>query len=256
MPFSPRPLARLVILALLASPLALAADPAATPAAKPAAKPATKAAAKSPAKPAAATPSHSIGVQMGESLHRAGVSDELDYDAFLAGLKEGLAGKASTDEDRSAAQQFIGDIRNHLLEHNHAAAKAFLAKNGSAAGVVTTASGLQYRIVAAGDENGAAPGPNDKVTVNYRGKLLDGTEFDSSYARGTPATFPVSGVIKGWTEALQLMKPGAKWQLFVPPELAYDANSRPPIPPGSLLVFDVELLSVAPPAPAAPANKD
>jgi len=92
--------------------------------------------------------------------------------------------------------------------------------------------------------------------VQYRGKLLDGTEFDSSYSRGQPATFPVGGVIRGWQEALVMMKPGAKWTLWVPPELAYDMSSRPPIPPGSLLVFDVEMVSVAPAAaaPAAPAT--
>src|SRR5438270_271753 len=130
--------------------------------------------------------------------------------------------------------------------------------------VVTTASGLQYKVLNAG--NGDSPKKTDEVTVNYRGSLINGTEFDSSYKRGQPATFPVNGVIPGWTEALGLMKPGAKWELFVPPQLAYDMQSRPPIPPGSLLIFEVELLSVkgagtpapptssASPAPAQPAT--
>jgi FKBP-type peptidyl-prolyl cis-trans isomerase len=111
-------------------------------------------------------------------------------------------------------------------------------------------------VLAAGDLKAPAIKPADEVTVQYRGKLLDGSEFDSSYSRGVPATFKVGGVIKGWQEALVLMKPGAKWQLFVPPELAYDNSSRPGIPAGSLLIFDVELQSVkpneAPPAAAAP----
>jgi FKBP-type peptidyl-prolyl cis-trans isomerase len=124
--------------------------------------------------------------------------------------------------------------------------------------VVTTASGLQYQEVKAG--SGDSPKPKDTVVVNYRGTLLDGTEFDSSYKRGQPATFEVDQVIPGWTEALQLMKPGAKWRLFIPPQLAYDMRSRAPIPPGSALLFDVELMSVkaapaAPPAPPAAADK-
>ncbi len=253
-----RTLAASIALAFaLAAPATFAADekPAAT-AAKPAAKTAAKPAAKGGAKSTeAASPSRSIGLQMGEGLHRAGVGPgDIDVDAFVAGVRDGLGGKTSANEDRDRVQQFVNDLRARVLDRNHAEAKAFLAKNGKAAGVVTTASGLQYRIVEAGDGAAASPTANDKVTVNYRGKLLDSTEFDSSYARGTPASFPVNGVIKGWQEALQLMKPGAKWQLWVPPELAYDANSRPPIPPGSLLVFDVELISVAP--PAAPTARD
>jgi FKBP-type peptidyl-prolyl cis-trans isomerase FklB len=190
------------------------------------------------------TPSYSAGLQVGEGMHRAGITTELDLDAFTRGVKDALAGKASTPEDKERLNQFIAGVRDNIVTRNHAAARDFLAKNGSEKGIVTTASGLQYKIVEPGNAKASSPAATDKVTVQYRGKLLDGTEFDSSYSRGTPATFPVSGVIKGWQEALVLMKPGAKWQLFVPPELAYDANSRPPIPPGSLLVFDVELVSV------------
>ncbi len=200
-----------------------------------------------PATPAAPSPSQSLGLQVGESLHRAGVTDEVDVDAFVRGLKDGLAGKAVAAEDTERVNTFITDIRRHIVDRNHAAAREFLTKNASAPGVVTTASGLQYRIVEPGDASASSPAPTDRVTVHYRGKLLDGTEFDSSYSRGAPAVFPVNGVIKGWQEALGLMKPGAKWQLFIPPELAYDANSRPPIPPGSLLLFDVELVAVGAP---------
>jgi FKBP-type peptidyl-prolyl cis-trans isomerase len=142
------------------------------------------------------------------------------------------------------------------LGRNKAAAKDFLTKNGQEKGVKTTASGLEYKVLIPGDAKAPAVAPTDEVTVNYRGKLLDGSEFDSSYARGQPATFKVNGVIKGWQEALVLMKPGAKWQLFVPPELAYDASPRPGIPAGSLLNFEVELVSVksseAAPSAAAP----
>jgi FKBP-type peptidyl-prolyl cis-trans isomerase FklB len=214
----------------LAAPLAALAD------AKPAAAPA--------AAQAAPSPSYSAGLQVGEGMHRAGFTTEIDVDAFARGLKDALAGKVSTPEDRDRLNQFIAEIRNNVVTRNHTAAREFLAKNAGVKGVVTTASGLQYKILEAGDAKAASPGPSDKVTVQYRGTLIDGTEFDSSYARGTPASFQVNGVIKGWQEALVLMKPGAKWQLFVPPELGYDANSRPPIPPGSLLLFDVELVSV------------
>ena len=124
------------------------------------------------------------------------------------------------------------------------AAQAFLAKNKTAPGVVTLPDGLQYKIVEAGKTDAASPIATDTVTVNYRGHLIDGTVFDSSYDRGQPATFPVGGVIKGWQEALQLMKPGAKWQLFVSPELAYGDAGQGKIQPGSLLIFDVELLSI------------
>ena len=209
-------------------------------------------AAEGDAKPAASADaiSYSAGVTIGEGLHRAGVTTEINVDAFERGFKDALGGKATTAEDRERLNQFMTDLRGAIGTRNHTAATAFLAKNGKEKGVVTTASGLQYRIVTAGDAKAASPQPTDQVLVQYRGKLLDGTEFDSSYSRGQPATFPVNGVIKGWQEALVLMKPGSKWEVFVPPELAYDMNSRPPIPPGSALVFDVELISIKAPAPA------
>ena len=124
----------------------------------------------------------------------------------------------------------------------------FLAENAKKPGVITTASGLQYKVVTPGA--GASPKPTDQVSVNYSGKLLDNTEFDASAKHGGPAKFGVNQVIPGWQEALTLMKPGAKYQLWIPPKLAYDLDSPPMIPPGSLLVFDVDLLSVAPPAAA------
>jgi FKBP-type peptidyl-prolyl cis-trans isomerase FklB len=128
---------------------------------------------------------------------------------------------------------------------NSQAAAAFLAENAKREGVQTTASGLQFRVIVEGD--GPSPTLNDVVRCNYRGSLLDGTEFDSSARHGGPAEFPVRGVIPGWTEALQKMKVGDKWQLFVPPDLAYGANPPgPPIEANSLLVFEIELLGVQP----------
>jgi FKBP-type peptidyl-prolyl cis-trans isomerase FklB len=212
--------------------------------------PAKAAAAKeAPAK--ASSASYSVGVSMGEQLRASGVPPELINAQQLAqGVHDAISGKASmTDKDRENLRGLVDSVG----ESNHRAAAKFLAENGKKSDVVTTASGLQYKVVAAGC--GASPKPNDEVTVNYRGTLINGTEFDSSYKRGQPANFQVNRVIPGWTEALGLMKPGAKWQLFIPPQLAYDLRSAPPIPPGSALIFEVELVSVkaAPPSAAQPA---
>ena len=129
-------------------------------------------------------------------------------------------------------------------------AKAFFAKNGTAEGVTTTSTGLQYQILTAAD--GKKPGKEDTVKVHYRGTLLDGTEFDSSYARGEPVTFPVNAVIPGWTEALQLMPVGSKWKIFIPSDLGYGAGGAgDKIGPNAALVFEVELLSIEPKAAAA-----
>ncbi|HEY6483160.1 MAG TPA: FKBP-type peptidyl-prolyl cis-trans isomerase [Steroidobacteraceae bacterium] len=194
--------------------------------------------------------SYSIGVSMGEQLHRAGFSaDSLALERLTQGLHDALAGKATmSQQDQVRITTLLQSVRSGLAEKNHAAAKAFLAENGKKKDIVTTSTGLQYHVIAEG--SGASPKPTDEVTVNYRGTLLDGTEFDSSYKRGKPATFPVRGVIPGWQQALVLMKPGAKWDVFIPPQLAYDEQSPPSIPPGSLLKFTVELIGVQP-APAA-----
>lgn len=239
-----RPAAALAAAALLGlSSLALAQG---TPA--PAAAAAQPKKAQSPAK-IKSEGSYSLGVSMGESLRRASIEpNSISTQRLLQGLHDALAGKATFGPaDQQNIRTMIVSARAHIGDANHAAARAFLARNGKKKGVMTTASGLQYEVVKAGQGN--APKPGDVVTVNYRGTLLNGTEFDSSYKRGQPATFPVDRVIPGWQEALTLMKPGAKWRLFVPPQLAYDLNSPPPIPPGSLLVFDVDLLKVQPPKP-------
>jgi FKBP-type peptidyl-prolyl cis-trans isomerase FklB len=126
---------------------------------------------------------------------------------------------------------------------NLSESKAFLAENGKKEGIKTLPSGLQYKVFAEG--SGKMPKAEDTVTVNYKGTLIDGTEFDNSYKRGQPATFQVKGVIKGWTEALQLMKEGSKWQFFIPPDLAYgEGGAGRSIPPNSTLIFEVELISV------------
>ncbi|MGH8258291.1 MAG: FKBP-type peptidyl-prolyl cis-trans isomerase [Steroidobacteraceae bacterium] len=196
--------------------------------------------------------SYSLGVLMGTQLHQFGLNERaVDFQKVAQGLKDVVSGKVqATAADGQKVQELIRQSRSVAAQKNQAAARRFLAENGKRPGVMTTPSGLQYKVVSAG--SGAPPSPTDQVTVNYRGTLLDGTEFDSSYKHGKPVTFAVNGVIKGWQEALVMMKPGAKWQLFIPPELAYGENSPPPIPPGSLLKFDVELLSVKPAGATTP----
>lgn len=190
-------------------------------------------------------------MNLGTSLHKQSVA--VDPNILLRGLKDALAGgKTALTEDqaRAALMQVQEDVRKKqqaLMQQAGEAARkegeAFLATNKSNDGVVTLPSGLQYKILTQG--TGPKPTASDSVVCNYRGTLIDGTEFDSSYKRGEPATFPISGVIKGWTEALQLMPVGSKWQLFVPSDLAYGERSpAPEIGPDSTLIFEVELLSI------------
>ena len=127
-----------------------------------------------------------------------------------------------------------------------AAAKGFLAKNAKAEGVTTLPSGLQYKVVRSGPAGGLRPQPNDEVKVNYEGKLVSGQVFDSSYERGMPAALPLDGLIPGWIEALQLMRPGDEWILYVPPELGYGGEDKGDIPPNSVLIFRIELIDVLP----------
>lgn len=186
--------------------------------------------------------SYSLGLLLGAQLPKLGLDEKtVDFQRFTQGLKDVMSGKAHPAQaDQQKVAMFV-------QQNNAAAARRFLAANGKRPGVKTTQSGLQYKVLSPG--NGASPQPTDQVTVNYRGTLLDGTVFDSSYERGQPATFALNKVIPGWQEALSMMKPGAKWQIFIPPELAYGPNSpAPQIPPNALLKFDVELLKVAPPS--------
>jgi len=227
---------------LAAAPIAGAQTPSPAPPAPPSPGPAASA----PADASGENPAYLFGLTFGEQLHSVGITDQLDTNAVARGVKEGLQGKKSTQADQQQIQQYVQSVMVAALARNKAAAQEFLRRNGREKNVKTTASGLQYKVLIPGNAKAAAVRPDDEVTVNYRGKLLDGTEFDSSYARGTPATFKINGVIKGWQEALVLMKPGAKWELFIPPELGYDSSPRPGIPAGSLLIFDVDLLSVLP----------
>ena len=250
----------LIAAALVSSATLVSAQNGAAPAAAPAGTtaPATAkkpTAAKSGAKTADTSPksqgSYAIGVSVGEHLSRAKVGpDQVSVEQIAQGIRDTLAGKAKMSQEyQSQIMALIQGARLSAAEPNHKAAAAFLADNGKKPGIQTTASGLQYKVVTAG--SGESPKATDQVQVNYTGKLLDGTVFDASERHGGPATFGVNQVIPGWTEALQLMKPGAKFQLWIPPKLAYDVDSPPTIPPGSLLVFDVELVSIKPPAPAA-----
>lgn len=194
--------------------------------------------------------SYSMGYQFGQSA-KANRFD-IDVDVYLSGLRDSLSGaKPALSQDEM--QDAVSGIQKRVMaaqqkemaasaEKNLAAGKAFMDENKKKPGVKTLPSGLQYKVITEG--SGKTPKETDQVTVNYKGTLITGTEFDSSYKRGQPATFPVKGVIPGWTEALQKMKEGSKWQLVIPPELAYGSRGMGPIPPNSTLVFEVELISV------------
>ncbi len=197
--------------------------------------------------------SYAIGMDMGGSLKRNSI--DIDIDALVKGLKDALAGgkmMMTEQEQRETLIAFQKEFQTKqqekmkaLAEKNKKEGEAFLAENKKKQGVKILPSGLQYKIITEG--KGASPKETDTVTVNYRGTLIDGTEFDSSYKRNEPATFPVKGVIKGWTEALQLMKEGAKWQLFVPSDLAYgERGAGGTIGPNATLIFEVELLKIGP----------
>ena len=191
--------------------------------------------------------SYGIGRQLGDQL-RQNPPPGVSLDAVIAGIRDAFSGAASrvSPEDLNASFAVIRDRMQAEAQRKAEAAagegKAFLAENAKREGVTTLASGLQYEVLTAGD--GAKPGLDAQVRTHYHGTLIDGTVFDSSYQRGQPAEFPVSGVIAGWTEALQLMGVGSKWRLYVPSELAYGAQGVGSIPPHSVLVFDVELLAV------------
>jgi FKBP-type peptidyl-prolyl cis-trans isomerase FklB len=218
------------------------AAPAPPPAAPPAAPPV----------PSTAEGGYLIGLKLGEQIHRTGIKDEVAVDDITRGLKDALAGKEMTRGDQEQLQVFVKATVDAITAKNRAAGKDYLEKNAKEKGVKTTASGLQYRVLIPGDLKAASPQPADTVTVQYRGMLTDGTEFDSSYERGKPQTFPMTGgVIKGFQEALTMMKSGSKWKIFLPPELGYDARPVGIIPAGSVLVFEVELQSITPPAAAA-----
>ena len=196
--------------------------------------------------------SYAVGLNLGRGIHKEAV--DVDPEILARGLRDGLsdAKPQMTDEEVQATLTELQkqvtahqqEVRQQATEKNKKAGEAFLAANKDKPGVVTLPSGLQYKIIEPG--TGPKPTASDSVVCNYRGTLIDGTEFDSSYKRGQAATFPVGQVIKGWTEALQLMPVGSKWQLFIPPDLAYGerGTNGGPIGPNETLVFEVQLVSI------------
>jgi FKBP-type peptidyl-prolyl cis-trans isomerase FklB len=201
-----------------------------------------------PAAPAvtAEVGSYDIGLMFGSQLANNGLGSALSRKALVRGLEEALSGKAVSAEQRNSAQQFTRDAREALAARNNHLARKFLEKNLRQDGVKTLASGLQYRVLAEGDPTGRAPDAADQVRVRYRASLADGTVIDRSEDHSQPAVFRMNYVIKGWREALSAMRSGAKWEVYVPPELGYGDNSPPPIPPGALIVYELELLRIEP----------
>jgi FKBP-type peptidyl-prolyl cis-trans isomerase FklB len=195
--------------------------------------------------------SYSIGMDIGNNFKQSEI--DIDLNALLQGVKDALSDSTPmlTEQQREEAmrqfQQEMVAKRNEKArkagEENKLEGETFLAENAKKEGVITLPSGLQYKILKQGD--GKKPKLTDQVTTNYRGTLIDGTEFDSSYKRGEPTSFPVNGVIAGWTEALQLMPVGSKWQLFIPSNLAYgERGAGGSIGPNATLIFEIELLSI------------
>jgi FKBP-type peptidyl-prolyl cis-trans isomerase FklB len=196
--------------------------------------------------------SYALGMSIGKNMKQQ-LPTEIDPDIFTKGFKDAFSGTKpllSEEEMRTVLAAFQKEMTAKQAEKmkvvgekNKKEGEAFLAENKKKEGIKTLASGLQYKIIKQGTGN--IPKATDKVTTHYQGTLIDSTEFDSSYKRGEPATFPVSGVIPGWTEALQLMKVGSKWQLFVPSNLAYgERGAGTKIGPNAVLMFTIELLSV------------
>ena len=201
--------------------------------------------------------SYAIGVNIGKNMKQQNV--DLDYDVIAKGMRDGAANASALTEQEMAEvmANFKKEMETKMAEVGTKSKKVgedFLAANKSKEGIKTTASGLQYKVLKEG--KGTKPKATDVVKVHYRGTLVDGTEFDSSYKRGEPIEFPLNGVIKGWTEGVQLMTPGSKYQFFIPSDLAYGEEGRPPTIPGnSALIFEVELLDVKAPG-AGPGGLD
>ena len=194
---------------------------------------------------------YAFGHNMGTNMQQQEL--ELDVDAMIQGLRDGLAGgepALTAEEMQTAVQEFQQmmvskqeEMAAEALAENRAEGEAFRQSNAAREGVETTESGIQYEVLTEG--SGPVPKASDRVTVHYRGTLVDGEQFDSSYDRGQPATFPVTGVVKGWQEILQLMPVGSKWKVVIPPELAYGERGSPPrIGPGSTLVFEIEVVGI------------
>ncbi len=188
--------------------------------------------------------SYMLGVNYGVVMRNYDIVMEIVPDAVARGFKDGLAGKKNSPEDQKRIKAFISMVQPIAAQFNLAAANDFLSRNAHEKGVRTTPSGLQYKILAEGDPHAAAPKPGDLVALQFRGTLLDGTEFDKS--RSASTFYPLETTLKAWQEALVQMKPGAKWQLFVPPALGFGMKPHPGIPGGALVIYDLELVKVKP----------
>ncbi len=195
--------------------------------------------------------SYAIGQQIGQNLKNQKI--QVDADIVAMAIMDAIGGKESKltkeqiQETMAKLQETSIKKMQEEAEANKQRGAEFLEKNKTATGVKVTPSGLQYQVVTEG--TGAVPKADDTIRAHYRGTLINGEQFDSSYDRGQPAEFPVKGVIPGWTEALQMMKVGSKFKLWIPPELAYGSSPRPGIPPNSVLAFEVELLDIVKPEP-------
>ncbi len=211
--------------------------------------------------------SYALGMNIGSSFKSQEI--EVDFDVLLRGMKDAMDNKPTLLTEQEKGQVLNAYRTENAAKReakrkeqgakNKAEGEKFLAENKTKTGVVTTASGLQYKVLTEG--NGPTPKTNDSVTAHYRGTLIDGTEFDSSYKRGQPTPFGLDRVIKGWTEALSMMKVGSKWQLFIPPQLAYgEFGKGKDIGPSATLIFEVELIGIQPPAqapiPSQPVTSD
>ena len=194
--------------------------------------------------------SYSLGYQFGQNMKAQGV--EINLDVYVSGIQNALRGSKPL-LSQEEMQKTVSDLQKRVMaayqkglreraDKNLVDGKAFMEENKKKEGVKALPSGLQYQILAEG--SGKMPKATDEVTVNYKGFLLDGTEFDNSYKRGVPSDFRLDKIIRGWTEALQLMNEGAKWRIFIPPDLGYGERGAGPVPPYSVLIFEVELVSV------------
>ncbi|MBC53650.1 MAG: hypothetical protein CMQ34_07425 [Gammaproteobacteria bacterium] len=195
--------------------------------------------------------SYSIGVNIGQGLVMQGLAADIEMDAFIEGFNDIVTGEPQLTEEQmmqalTSFQQQLMDRAQAEQDALRAESEAFLVDNAQVEGVAMTDSGLQYMILESGDSSGTSPQATDSVLAHYEGRFITGEVFDSSIERGEPAQFVLNQVIPGWTEALQLMKPGDQWRLFIPSDLAYGPGGSGPIPPHATLIFDVELLEVNP----------
>ena len=190
--------------------------------------------------------SYSLGLSFATQWRQAGLEGVVETEDLIRGIRAGLAGTELTPEDKQRASALMRTAFESWAHRNKTQADEFLTNNAKQPGIQTTASGLQYLVLKSGQSGSRHPKDSDHVKVQYRGHLLSGYEFDSTYSRNAPAVIRPSDVIAGWHEALEMMPAGSQWRLFIPPQLAYGTTPPPSIPPDSLLIFDVEVLGIEP----------